>query len=120
MGYLVFTQATLTAGTANVGSGFPRSGVVRTPSLSVTACESNAGSIYIYGTPDGAATPPQRAVAAREQQMIPLTAGQSFQFTGVERGGGAVRDITFGAPYTWIFGSAAGQGAVITYYKWDK
>jgi len=117
-GYILPVQATLTCGTANIGSGFPRSGLTRTPSMSVTAAGNNAGTIYIHLQTGG--TVPNRTPTQMGNQMIPLTAGQSFSFGGMERGNGSVRSITFGAPYSFILGSAAGQGAVITYCKWDK
>lgn len=118
-GYLAITQATLTVGTANYGSGFPRIGEINSPSLTVTAPEINNGTIYIACSAAGFATVPHRAVAQRETQFIPLTAGQSFTFSGMARGNGADRDIKFGAPYTYILGSGAGQDAIITYYEWD-
>jgi hypothetical protein len=81
-----------------------------------------AGTLYIFATADGAAqaTTPARAVGDRGNMMIPLTAGQSFTFGGMIRGQSAVRDITFGTGYTYLFADATSRRAAITYMKWDN
>jgi hypothetical protein len=79
-----------------------------------------AGTLYIFTSESAVATTPARNAVVRGNNMIPLTAGQSFTFGGMIRGQSAVRDMTFGTGYTYILSDATPRIAAITYLKWSS
>ena len=106
---------TAASGGSITGKPFPAgTAPTRAPSLAVTYPKGQAGTLYI-STTGGSST-----ATVRNFTMIPLTAGQTYTFTGVPWGSSGYRDIAFGTGYTYLHCSATPRTALITYYQQDN
>lgn len=109
-GRLQVTQATLRMLTAASPRSF--SDFRESPSVAITAANSNAATIFV-----GANRSSLSNINDARRTGIPLTAGQTFTFTGVPIGGAQYQNICFGSGYTYFTAAGTGNCAIYTYYK---
>ena len=107
VGRLIITQATLRVPSANTPVTLTT--VTESPSLAITAGNSNGATVFVTSTRLTNATDYRRG-------GIPLTAGQTFTFTGIPVSGAQYRNICFGTGYTYFNATATPCNVILTYY----
>jgi hypothetical protein len=65
MGYMAIAQASIRTILPSVGEPFPDGNITRSPSLTVTAGQSMAGTLYIFTSESAVATTPARNAVVR-------------------------------------------------------
>jgi hypothetical protein len=108
-GRLIYTSATLRIGLdgAAVSKICPE---LDSPSITLTAANRNTASIFFSSTAFSSAT-------NRRSSMVPLTAGQSFTFTGVPIGHLGYRNVAMGTGNPlYLAANSTPQVAIFGYY----
>lgn len=109
-GRLMYVTATNRVGLQ--GGAVPTIGpTIDSPSITLTAANSNTATLFFKDTAISG------AVNTRAQ-CVPLTAGQSFTFTGVPIGNMGYRNVSFGTGNAlYLSAVSTPQVAVFGYYK---
>ena len=108
-GRLVITQATLRISTAASPKTF--TDFREAQSVAVTASNSNAGTIFLGTTRVGISN-----IGDARRRGVPLTAGQTWTFTGTPEQGAQYKNVCFGTGYLYFTAAATGNCAIFTYY----
>jgi hypothetical protein len=109
-GRLKLVQATLRIG-YNVANSVPKIGpTIDSPSITLTAANNNSATIFFRETASAGA-------ANLRATAVPLTAGQSFTFTGVPIGKMGYRNVSFGTGNAiYLATNSTPQIAIFSYY----
>jgi hypothetical protein len=110
-GRLQYVTATFRIGYKTANSVPVIGPTIDSPSITLTAANSNSATIFFKDTAVSGATDIRK-------MYVPLTAGQSFTFTGVPLGNMGYRNVAFGTGNPlYLAANSTPQVAIFGYYK---